>query len=54
MKFIKRFTQLFGITVKGNQINPQDFLGKAAKNVMLKQEEYNGMISNKIVLPNAK
>lgn len=53
LKFIKRFTQLFKINVKGNQLNPQDFPGKTAK-AMLTQEEYNGNISNKIKLPNAK
>ena len=53
MKFIKRFVQLFKIPVKGNRLNPQDFLGKTA-NAMLKQEEYNGSVSNKIVLPNSK
>lgn len=53
LKFIKRFIQLFKIPVKGNQINPQDFLGKSAK-CMLKQESYNDTVSNKIVLPNSK
>lgn len=53
LKFIKRFVQLFKIPVKGNQLNPQDFLGKSAK-AMLKQESYNDTISNKIVLPNSK
>lgn len=53
LKFIKRFIQLFKIPVKGNQLNIQDFLGKTAK-AMLVQDEYNGNISNKIKLPNAK
>jgi hypothetical protein len=53
LKFIKRFLQLFKIAIKGNQLNPQDFLGKTAS-CQLKQEEYNGTISNKIVLPNSK
>ena len=53
LKFIKRFIQLFNIPVKGNQLNIQDFLGKRAK-CMLTQEEYNGNISNKIKLPNAR
>lgn len=53
LKFIKRFVQLFKINVKGNQLNPQDFLGKTAK-CMLTQEEYNQQISNKIKLPNAR
>lgn len=53
LKFIKRFIQLFKIPVKGNQLNIQEFLGKTAK-AMLTQEEYNGNISNKIKLPNAK
>lgn len=53
LKFIKRFTQLFKINVKGNQLNAQDFLGKTA-NCMLTQESYDGTISNKIKLPQAK
>ncbi len=53
LKFIKRFIQLFKIPVKGNQLNIQEFLGKTAK-AMLTQEEYQGTISNKIKLPNAK
>ena len=53
LKFIKRFVQHFKIPVKGNSLNVQDFLGKTAK-CMLVQEEYNGNISNKIKLPNAK
>ena len=53
LKFIKRFMVLFGIAPKGNQLNPQDFLGKKAK-CFLTQEEYQGNISNKIKLPNFK
>ncbi len=53
LKFIKRFVQLFKIPVKGNQLNPQDFLGKTAS-CMLGQKEYNGQISNEIKLPNAR
>lgn len=53
LKFLKRFMQLFGIAAKGNQLNPQDFLGKRAK-AFLTQEEYQGAVSNRIKLPPIK
>ena len=53
LKFIKRFVQLFGIKVVGNQLNIQDFIGKSAK-AMLTQESYNDTVSNKIKLPTSK
>jgi len=53
LKFLKRFMQMFGIAAKGNQLNPQDFLGKRAK-AFLTQEEYQGTVSNRIKLPPIK
>jgi len=53
LKFIKRFTQLFKIPVRGNQFNLDDFVGKSAE-CMLTQDSYNDMVSNKIKLPPIK
>ena len=53
LKFIARFIKLFKIPMKGNQLNPQEFLGKTAE-CMLIQESYNDVTSNKIKLPNIK
>lgn len=53
LKFIKRFVQAFKIPVKGGTLNPQDFIGKQAT-LPLKQKEYEGQVSNVIVLPASK
>jgi hypothetical protein len=53
LKFIARFVQLFKIPVKGNQLDPQVFIGKTA-DCMLVQDSYNDTVSNKIKLPNIK
>ena len=50
--FMKRFLVQFGIPFVGG-VDLQRFPGARAK-CMLKQDEYNGAISNKIVLPMMK
>jgi hypothetical protein len=53
MLFLKRFTTLFKIPMKGNMLNPMEFVGKRA-DANLTVEDYEGNKSNRIKLPPIK
>ena len=51
MRFIARFLALFDISYDKDGFNTEDLPGSTASDVSLTQDEYEGRLSNNIVLP---
>lgn len=51
--FLKRYLAVFGIPMNGSRLDIPAFIGKRAT-VQLTLDEYQGVISNKIKLPNLR